>query len=213
MAASGTGDPHFHGFNGDFFHFNGEDNKWFNLFSSTDMQVNALFKLGSIQGGTTMQKCGIKIEKQKVEVSIKDGSLSVKLNEEDLPNDKRVSFKGKFIVFKDTDYLYVTNGDFLVKIQASNEGESFYYLNFFFSLSKDIKTGLPHGIVGQTIHPKRLPKTSGHFQGEGVIDGRYQDYKVRGMYDDNFKFNRFGVDSKELVELTAPKQIAYVSML
>ena len=91
---------------------------------------------------------------------------------------------------------------------VAKDDTSRWYLDVsFVALDNTMPAVAPHGLIGQsfdgskmTVHGKRDNygrgrkfKTSA--QGEGAIEGTYEDYIVAGPFATSFKFSRFGVQT------------------
>jgi hypothetical protein len=96
-----------------------------------------------------------------------------------------------------------------------------WYLDTSFRpLNTSVPAIAPHGLIGQsfdgsklTVHGKRDNYGHGRFfktsaQGEGAIEGTYQDYIVAGPFATLFTFSRFGVQTP-----VAPRDVAALTGL
>lgn len=217
-SAQSLDDPHMHGFNGEDFFFNGEWNKWFNMLSSPDIQMNAYFTYWQTSGDeklTAMRKFGFMIynskgKLHKIEVDC-DGFINI--------DDERVEDVKKF---KDDDFIIRVNDIDVVRFLNSREnmgrpehmyvdktislenGNCIIYIACVkdnvndpaLSMRVDLKNKnyRMHGVSGQTSYyidkPRRI---STGLQGEGIIEGTHLDYEVSNIWGTDFKYNRFEV--------------------
>lgn len=211
--ASVSSDPHFYGFDGEFYDFQGSVDGHYNLISDTNLQVNTKFgfwyKMPAYGGGgidlTIMEAMGFKIGKNKIEFNVDgtakidgvlvDGDVFFHTGEGDYIgnlkrlnsfNTKSIEDFGAFI----TGYSLETKAYQFV-IAVCTDAIHKPYLNLVATLKDTSRR--PHGVVGQTADGdgmKRMAKKNAK-QGEGVIEGNYLDYKVSDLWASDFKFNKF----------------------
>jgi len=176
-------DPVFDGFDGSHFEFQGLPNQVFNLISSYNFNLNALFV--PIEHGTFMGAAGIKIGENEIYV---DGNRTVTLNGESIKSNVNGD---NFDIIVKSSATVVSAGAFTVEIAsiAANRID----IKTFLDTTK--LSGLPHGILGQTVaNIGNAPKQGTDNHGAGVIEGSYLDYLVAdGLFGSEFEVNRFNV--------------------
>jgi len=228
----GFGDVHFSGFEGERFDFQGEPNKFYNVISDFNLQVNAYFRRWNNTNGTVMERIGFKIgtrmsnytllemdeygltmidgcelkEKRYFPLGVKNyqGYVEVTDQFEGYGDDiPDIRNAGTF----EGACMLVNIGNYKFKVVLSSEpvsspDEDPYFVNLVSEIKG--KNLRPHGIVGQTADFDGKPRIPTDDQGGGIIEGTYQDYEVSSLFADDFKFNRFG---KSLRKYTAtPKK-------
>lgn len=201
------GDPHFTGFEGEHFDFHGVPDKFYNLLSDKDIQLNTYFRKWATSGDanfTVIETIGLKIEEEKLYFDI--NSL-VKHNDEkvELPFTMKHFSVSKFTELPDEYKEHVNNPEFGKFIECYRVETEYYGFDFivatdnfnppYFNVSSWIKTDKrrPHGIIGQTADFDGQPRQATGNQGEGVIEGVYTDYEVSSLFADDFKFNKYKV--------------------
>lgn len=186
--------PILSGFEGEEFQFDGIPNKFFNLLTDENIQVNAHFN-----SHKKIDLIGIKIGKSKIQWSAQDGKAEV--NGEKLYHRSYVPFDTQ------TYYTYVEIKPLLEPVRKAillvnvnkyqfnitrNKNCS-VTLPYFFDFSAIIYNGnvRPHGIVGQTADFNGAPRIDAGLHGEGIIEGKLRDYIVSGLWNNDFRYNKF----------------------
>jgi len=212
-------DPHFIGFEGERFFFNGKPDRYYNLLSDSNIQVNAFFRHWASSGEhmlTATQKIGMIINETRIQFDSSKKVLvdGIRLNERpgetvyfktgngDHQGSMTVKFKGLEEEYASLGheefgkplkaYVLDVGGYNLHVVMATDESiVNRPYLNFVGQL-KSTKVR-PHGIVGQTadFDGETRQTVEGSIQGEGIIEGVYSDYEVSDLWANDFKFNRF----------------------
>lgn len=200
LQAALMGDPHFTGFEGEDFFFNGQPDKFYNLFSDKDIQINSLFRHWETAGNepmTAMEEIGITLfngnrirmtSRGSVEVNGKQlrGSTEIEGTTveitKDLSGNHLDDFKIKEGYGRVMKACVVEFWPFtFVVVQATDDVNS-PYLNFLARIDQVIKSR-PHGIVGQTADFDGKPKER--------LDGAECDYEVSDLWSNDFVFNKF----------------------
>jgi hypothetical protein len=208
---SGTGDPHFLSFRGEKFTFHGEPKKIYAIYSDVNLQINSLFSHFEWSGDrnfTLMENIGIEFHGLKIKVDATNQTITVN---DEIVNE--IEFNGGFI--RTTDHLpekyasmqYCEGYGVLVK------GIEIKLLNYEMFITCSIDPGFPspegvipkllnitmkinakslnaHGIVGQTAMYEGEPRVSTGRNGEGIVEGEYQDYEVSDLFANDFKFSK-----------------------
>jgi hypothetical protein len=194
-----TDDPHFVGFDGSHYDFQGEPGQVFNLITDTGFQVNAKFVESATDGQTYMGELGFKLKDHTVKVDrssvaidgsvVSDGVVELTTLSEEPAGTVRVA----------NGVAVVHAAGFSVEVEAVTAAGGFVYLNIKTSA---VSSGLhhPHGLLGQTSqymlraeepHAVNVPHSNKN--SKGFIEGSPTDYLVvDGIYGTNFAFNRFG---------------------
>lgn len=199
IRAAVSGDPHFVGFRGQKFLFNGEIDKHFNLLSDSDIQINAFFRYWHTSGNdnlTAIENIGIVYGDNRIQINANDkctingdeilessnlGDATLKVIDKLKIDVKEYEGFGDFI----KGYVLETkNYVFMITICTDHVNPNF--LNFIGTLKNE--QVCPHGIIGQTTKPSNA--TDG-IQGEGIVEGSYKDYEVSSLWDSDFTFNKF----------------------
>ena len=190
------------GFKGEKFQFNGKINKFYNLISDFFVHINAKFNTDS-----NLDLIGIQVgEGQRINyIEWNATSDKIKLNNATLRSktyfsigeydcigtaETTSSFKSKEFV----NSLLIHIGKYSFTITRN------YKLSNFFEFTANILNHnlCPHGIIGQTASNKGLRLSSGE-QGQGIIEGKIDDYEVSGLWSTNFKFNKFMKDKSHAI--------------
>jgi hypothetical protein len=186
--------PIFSGFEGEEFQFNGIPNKFFNLLTDENIQVNAHFN-----SHKRIDSIGIKIGNSKVQWTAQDGKAEV--------NGKKLHYRSYITVDNQNYSAYVEIKSLLETVRVNtlfvNAGK--YHFNivrnkncsvvlpYFFNFNTVIynRNARPHGIVGQTADYNGAPRIDAGEQGEGIIDGNPLDYVVSNLWSNDFRYNKF----------------------
>lgn len=207
------GDPHFVGFENDSFDFQGVPGKIYNFLSDYNCSLNALFgDYTNIPGTTYLEEVAILVGTEevgftKIRFSSKGG---IYVNDK-LMRGKKQEFPsgldkvGSVEINMNPNWqnllddLPWTDGVFQNGIIVHTGTFKFRIARFLSSLSHmtifSRFTSLPvapHGIIGQTADFDGKPRISTGPNGEGVIDGKPEDYEVKDLFDTEFTFSRFG---------------------
>lgn len=213
VEAVGAGDPHFTGLQGEHFDVMGEPNKWFNILSDTNMQLNALFVQGceSKPNVTAMGSIGMLVGGHRLHFDITcNATLDDSISLLEVGSVTPIGENGEFgyvhhihpqVYFIDTPTYAIRLNPFIIDPSYQKVGMPFYgkdCIKGYFNLNVHAKDGAnptAHGILGQThVHSHESNLIGSHFQGEGEIEGVYTDYEVSSMYATDDKFNRYTFD-------------------
>jgi len=191
------GDPHFVGLHGEKYNVMGEPNKYFNILTDTDIQVNALYIdpcETKIKNATVLGLVGIKTASFQVGISsahevFVDG---VKLDPISFPTNVSAG-DATLYVYNNAEVTFI-NKEYEVAVQVVNHLKTCVYSYLDISISIFDKTRKPHGLLGQTSsHTHAISSKIGGNNGEGEIEGSYRDYEVSGLFADDFKFNKYAM--------------------
>lgn len=205
------GDPHFYGFEGESFDFMGEPNKYYNLITDSEVQVNAYFVYWATSGAdnfTATEQIGILLNDHRIHVSpaglvinghavqeVKTtcsvaGGAVVSIERFDqmdrrVPKCMRKDARcGDFI--RGYEVKTGRGYEFIITVATDNVNPPFLNL-----ISKMTGRLWPHRIIGQTADHDGMPRQGRGQNGEGVIEGFYQDYEVSSLWSSDFKFNKY----------------------
>jgi len=201
----GTGtvcqDPHFVGYDGSVYDFQGVPNKIFSLVSDSILQINSLFsefpdhmaKKVKYGGKTWLSAIGVKCFNSSVIVS-HPSSLQVDINESE----------DSVMLVQHSSSVNIVCGDFWnVTISNQKEWTTGGYILRLHAVVIHLPAQAPHGVLGQTLRyayagDRQPHPVNGHgLQGKGVVEGTMEDYIVHdGILGNEFKFNKFGVAEK-----------------
>jgi len=214
-SSSVNGDPHFVGFQGEKYDVQGEPEKWFNILSDAEVQVNAFFSqmYYNGKGQTNMVSVGIMVNGRHIllnnasqifvddnEVTQKqqkgEGSANIVASEKDGKRNGTVvavlswSVANRLVKMDTFDYVIA------LQRTESHKGAAFFDVGISLKHSR----ARPHGLVGQTAHhvykggntnSNTNTAFRGH-EGEGVIEGTFKDYEVSSAFATDFLYNRYG---------------------
>jgi len=191
------GDPHFVGLHGQRFKVNGLPGKVYNLFSSPDLQFNALFLPDPDGDMIVMAEFGIKVRDDAVWMT---RSARLQLN------GKRVPHVSDVVKFADKtgsllrDIKRASGGPQMctkdICFQALPRGYEIDMRSFYL---KTAPGNHIHGLLGQTWNMEKWPMSravDSEITNEqelfSYLEGQMSDYEVKdGLFGDDFKFNRF----------------------
>lgn len=188
------GDPHFTGFNGEIYDVMAEPDRCYNLFSSSCMQVNARYAW--CEAGTYMSEIGIIIDSGPADTQalLVTGAARY-LNGRKLPGMKGAAFNlGETLIAwggcecKRLRVWHESLHVWVVRDLQNVRGCPAYFLNVV--VGADDFVGQTHGLLGVTFGGAKDP-VPGCKQGEGVIEGVYQDYEVSSIFGRDCRFNLF----------------------
>lgn len=215
-----SGDPHIHGFLGQKFDFHGDAEKVFNVLSDHDFQINAKVVGADLapdfKKKTYFGSFGIKVGNDQLYIACdraldadekkKYGGHVIVLNGESIAESAQRQFEGDGFKLKLNERrhrLTIEHEVYTFTVQFSSSARSSCHLNLrsSFRSQKSVQQGpnrmptehsCPHGVLGQTVRPTPLNKSSGR-NGEGVIEGIYTSYlEANGdVFGDSFEFNCF----------------------
>ena len=206
----GNQDPHFRGFDGSQYYFDGVSGQDYNIISDASMQLNAHFiRLNKLKG-TYMGRIGLLFGEHSLsldphfgvfyngsllteaEVETPEGSFLV----EKVDNRFRLSFENKY-------YQIVAR----VVVEKGEREEA--YINLQATLI-DTPEEMPHGILGQTA--RAAAAASGERNSDEaapatfVVEGVENDYYVRdGLLGTDFTFNKFDAAADKIITVTGTR--------
>lgn len=205
--AAATGDPHFDGFDGESFDFMGEREKIYNLLSDHDVQVNARFGFWPEgEGATCLDRIGILAAGHKIQFGIEDVTIDdypVRSGRMEIALGIAIETIGNLnSLFLDqisrcTDFYrwtllrghrVTTPGYNFVVILGRCGDDNPLLLNILCEMTGKL---WPHGVIGQTADHDGVARQCHGRNGEGVVEGVYQDYEVSSLWASDFKFNRY----------------------
>jgi hypothetical protein len=191
--------PIFSGFEGEEFQFDGIPNKFFNLLTDENIQVNAHFN-----SHKRIDEIGIKIGNSKIKWSAQDGKPEI--------NGQKLHHRSYITVDNQAYHSFVEIKPLISATENGNTPVNSLLINavkycfnivrnkncsvmlpYFFKFDAIIYNGnvRPHGIVGQTADFNGAPRISNGNQGQGIIEGNQLDYVVNDIWSNNFRYNKF----------------------
>jgi hypothetical protein len=197
--ASVHGDPHFSGFDGSRYNFDGADAEVFAIVSDVDFALNAEFSAMTVHGtaGTWMTKIGVVVRESTMIFDprygvLVNGNIANKFTADDnMEIDIHSSAKGQIsrVVVTAAAVGYVI--DMKVIPFTTVEGAASFYLDVKVSLiAKPVR---PHGVLGQTA---RFIAQGVAASPDSKIEGEWTDYIVRdGIIGTDFVFSSFAAES------------------
>lgn len=212
-----VGDPHFRGFDGSKYNFDGQDGEIFAIISDAGFQLNSEFTRMNVRGvdGTWMTKIGVRAGKDTVIIN---------------PSFEGVLLNGEVTKAFENENVKVTSLSGSVKIEALAAGYSvtvkpvkFFDTTGVTKAFLDVQVGItqrpmnPHGLLGQTARfladgSAPAPVVSTGLNGEGVIEGIWTDYIVHdGLVGTDFNFAAFDnvVAAKQARSVIEPVTAAF----
>jgi len=204
---NGHADPHFRGFDGSMFDFQGNTNKdshdVYNLITDFYFNLNSEFIVipESHIDGTYMSKIGAKCFDSNIEFNRNgeifiDGGLTLLTDIVKFKHGRVVPNAPLFQTLPDT-----TEGTLKSTIRVDCSGYSVlmmvvgHHLDFQVAINLGKVGTSVHGVLGQTIERiGQTPRVAFGPNGEGVIDGGVEDYIVKdGLFGNKFNFNKYNV--------------------
>jgi len=201
-------DPIFNGLQGETYQIMGTDRAWFNILSAPTVQYNGYFH-DTCSGKTTtvISEIAMDISGHKLAMNA-TGDLYLDGNAIKLGHGWKgfpIGDKGKYgnVARPWVNYVYLTTPDFAITIirhvvdfGIQKPGMDFFGSNClvaYFNSKVQLKNASlhPHGLLGQTAHHVHPHQVHSGTQGEGEIEGTYQDYIVSSAYATDFKYNRY----------------------
>jgi hypothetical protein len=221
LQAMGAGDPHFYGFEGESWFFNGESGSYYNLFSDEGIQINSLFRHWETSGGnnfTAMEEIGItiitskvlKIKNAKRNLIKKSKGESIKIK---ITANEGIAINGEYVCdsldpiieFTEDPKTYFTDEE----IDKFNRTEGygvflkaqiirFWPYHFIITKSTDGVNKPYLNIIAKldgdsATRPHGIIGQTADYDGKPKAhwDGEDADYKVADLWSDDFKFNKF----------------------
>lgn len=221
LQAALMGDPHFYGFEGESFFFNGEVGKCYNLFSDDGIQVNSLFRhweTSSTNNFTAMEEIGITIIIDKIpkiknskkklfkKINATEIKIKIKANGDISVNNEYVCDSlDPILEFVDDLKDYFTDEEIEKFKKTEGYGEfmkaniiRFWPYNFIITRSTDHVNTPYLNIIARldgntTNRPHGVIGQTADFDGKPKekLDGEECDYKVSDLWASDFKFNKF----------------------
>lgn len=215
---STIGDPHCFGFRDQIYDFMGEPNKTYCFYSHKTIFAN--FHLSKWdESKTYISKIGLCVLKNKIEVGLAESGDSLyclfngkPVNKDDFIeilnfstgvfDEKGNEIQGYAVCDENNKWCNVKCGLFDIQYWWSDElyenvtcphlSQSTTVLDIGV-LSQGV---LPHGIIGCTARYDKDPDLlfGLDYQGRGIIEGHYTDYEVSGLFETDFKYNKFGAE-------------------
>ena len=213
------GDPHFYGFEGESFFFNGEIGGYYNLFSDEGIRINSLFRYWETSrqdNFTAMEEIGITIVTSKIpkvkgrkkgfQRNVDVLKIKITANNGVSVNDESVCDSlDPIFGFLDNLNEYFTDEEIEKFKRTEGYGEAmnayvirFWPYNFIITRSTD-RVNAPYlNLIVRldgtaATRPHGVVGQTADYDGKPKekIDGEESDYKVSDLWASDFKFNKF----------------------
>lgn len=207
-----SGDPHFIGFRGQRFDFHGEADSVFNLVSDTSLQLNARFANADLRPKkihkTYISDLGLLMAGHKLQFGCNRGETDHIIEFDGQPMIPGQAYtlgeKQSLVLRDESDKITVDFHPYLIRAWFSRSTHSSCHITLRTTYQMGTTATLPHGVLGQTASSDVLGAVlvngAKPLQGEGTIEGNWQDYKLdsNNLFGSDFKFNRFedGMDGE-----------------
>jgi hypothetical protein len=213
------GDPHFVGFCNNVpscrYDFHGERDKVFAIISDRNLQLNARFVGADLRPQkifkTYIGSIGLRLPSARIRVECDRVSERhiIQIDGQELESMSVKSFDtpdGPATVTRDDqDRVSIDLPRYYLKLRFSSSGHSSCHINMRANYRTIVPTPHgkhsvgassmpPHGVLGQTADPSRnFPAFGVGPQGEGIVEGRWQDYLIEGddLFGTQFSFTRW----------------------
>lgn len=191
------GEPHFHGFDGKSFDYQGQPTKLYNIITTSFLQLNSLFTTWhTTPHATVMTNIGLKIKTNKELIKIKldsDGKSYIN----DFP-DCNIKFNdGSFGIQTNVNDFYTEIAK--TKTSGSNIGIGSFIHGYFLHLN-DLKLIISYETYLDHTYYNIMGTLTNKIEIDGIV-GRtanvdYEEidlaiYEVSSLFADDFKFNLF----------------------
>lgn len=192
------GDPHLVGFDGEKYDVQGAAGKTYNMISDQNFQYNTKFESFGTSGANVVSQAGIKVGNDQIYY---DRTIAAPtFNGTAMQTGKAIKLDDGGNALWDGTTLKVNTKEYNVDIKKTLNATNGNYLDSNITINnggpyQDFVS--PHGLLGQTADGIKGAKNSGKDQGKQggtVIDGTVADYEVSNIWDNNDKYNRFGVE-------------------
>eukprot|EP00998_Keelungia_sp_KM082_P009746 NODE_592_length_1782_cov_57.687613_g582_i0.p1 GENE.NODE_592_length_1782_cov_57.687613_g582_i0~~NODE_592_length_1782_cov_57.687613_g582_i0.p1 ORF type:complete len:588 (+),score=152.36 NODE_592_length_1782_cov_57.687613_g582_i0:92-1765(+) len=192
------GDPHFESFAGGTYDVNGRAGFPYNIITDERFVWNSNFVSLNTKGRgsmhTFMGESAFLINDQRIlcdPVSWKMfvGGLPVPMD------DKRhyLASNEPWYVKLTKSVMYIRAPGFFIGLKgiAKEHGKPLPHFDHVVTLTDEPNGRTnPHGLLGQTVHHKSPAHPKGH-QGEGVIEGFFDEYELESLWSRKFRFSRY----------------------